>query len=461
MKSGPAIGPPVPSNFQDFTRRFEALEGTPCMSDTRELTRQSAAVAGSALVGAMFSGLIVASTAISVFIGRISGDFGWGRGEIGGAISFLFLGMAVGSPLFGPIVDRFGSRVVLLPLTLLSGLILTSFSVVGAHLPLFYAAHFLLGVATPGAVAYSKLISTWFFRRRGIALTALGFGAAVSQVLVPPIARAVMQAVGWRHAYVVFGAVELLVSFPILFAFFRERKIVLTDGGTAQRVEVRPDGAPVIGFRQAVTSRTYWLLIGAQVAGNFGFMGISTHAVGIMGEHGVAPALAVWGLSIFAAGGLVAQALTGYLLDRFDTPRVILPFAVVSFLGVILLHFSHGRDLVLPAIALVGLGVGGQTSMTSYFTTRYFGVRNFSTVYGSLMPVLLLFGAPAAAIIGAIYDRTGSYSAALVVLEVVLGTSLVFFAILEPYPYPVKARQPETEAVAEAGVGDRLVAAGG
>jgi MFS family permease len=409
------------------------------MGETRELTRQSAAVAGAALIGSMLSGLMVAGTAISVFMGHISNDYGWGHGEIGAAVSFLFLGVAVGSPFFGPVVDRIGSRAVLLPLTASSGVILSLFAVIGANLSLFYAAHFLLGLATPGALAYSKLISTWFFKRRGVALTALGLGSALAQVIVPPIARTVMQAVGWRHAYVVFGAAELFFSFPILLVFFRERKFLLADGGEMHRAEVRPDGAPNIEFRQMIGSRTFWVLVGAQVAGQFGIMGVSTHAVGIMGEHGVAPAFAVWGLSILAAGAVVAQVLTGFLLDRFDTPQVILPFPVVSLVGLVILHLSHRRDLVLVAVALMGLGLGGQTSVTSYFTSRYFGVRNFSRVYGSVMPVLLLFGAPAATIIGDIFDRTHSYNAALIVLEVAFGISLVFFAILGPYPYPVKA----------------------
>jgi len=127
--------------------------------------------------------------------------------------------------------------------------------------------------AAPGAVAYSKLISTWFFRRRGLALTALGFGSAASQVLVPFAARGLMQALGWRAAYVVFGASELLISFPVLFAFFRERKVVTSDGAITPRVEVRPDGAPAIGLRKALSTKAYWALVGAQVGAEFGFMG--------------------------------------------------------------------------------------------------------------------------------------------------------------------------------------------
>jgi MFS family permease len=409
------------------------------MSMPKEITPQSLAVAASTTVGAMFNGLMFASIAISVFIDQIARDYGWDHARIGGAVTLLYIGMAIGAPVFGKVVDRYGPRIVLLPLTFVSGLILSSFSFFGASLPLFYGAHLLLGIAQPGAVAYSKLLSTWFFRYRGIALTTLGFGTFVAQVALPPVARALQEAFGWHNAYRVLAGAELLVAFPILLLFFRERKATSGSAVQAESHEVRPDGAPAISVRRALTGKTYWLLVGAQVAGLFAFMGVSTHAVGIMSERGVAPDLAIWGLSIFAVGGLVAQLATGFLLDRFDTPRVITPFAVLSLIGVLLLHFAHGQTATLAAILLFGLGCGGQTSMTSYFTTRYFGVRNFSTIYGSLFPILLLFSAPAPVVVGAIFDSTGSYGSALLLLEGLLALTIGFFLLLKPYPYPVKS----------------------
>lgn len=408
------------------------------LSNTREFTPQSLAVVGSALVGATCSGLVVAGAAIPVFIGAIKADYGWDHAEIGGAVTLLYVGMAIGAPICGRAIDRFGPRAILLPLTFLSGLILASFSVIGHSLPVFYAAHFLLGLAQPGAVAYSKLLSSWFFRRRGIALTALGLGVAIAQMAVPPIARRLLEAVGWHNAYRAFGAAELLVSFPILFLFFRERRATGREPGQPGSNEIRPDGAPSIGLAQAMRSKAYWLLVGAQVAGTFAFLGVSTHAVGIMVEHGVGAAMAVWGLSAFAGGALVAQILTGLLLDRFDTPRVIVPFAVLSLLSMALLCVSHGAVPVLAEIMLFGIGCGGQTSMTSYFTTRYFGVRNFSTIYGSLLPILLLLSAPGPVLVGAVFDHTGSYGWALTGLGVALALTVALFWLLKPYPYPVK-----------------------
>ena len=403
-----------------------------------EITLQSLVVVASTLIGSMFSGGLVAMTAIAVFIGAIAHDYGWSHASIGGAMSVLYLGMAISAPVFGRVVDRYGPRIVLLPLTFLSGLLLASFSVIGASLPLFYAAHLLLGISQPGTVAYSKLIATWFFRHRGVALTAMGVGGFFAQFAVPPLARVLMELLGWQRAYVAFGAAEMLISFPILFLFFRERGADADAPGIepAESNEVRPDGAPPIGVLQAMRGRTYWLLVAAQAGVLFAFLGVSTHGIGILGERGLDVGTAVWGLSTFALGGLVAQVLTGYLLDRFDTPRVIAPFAILTLLSLLLLQFGHGERVTLAAVFLFGVGCAA-CGPISYFTSRYFGVRNLSTIYGTLFPITLLLGASAPVVVGAIFDRAGSYAWAMIAADVAIAISIVFFLALGPYPYPV------------------------
>jgi len=124
------------------------------------------------------------------------------------------------------------------------------------------------------------------------------------------------------------------------------------------------------------------------------------------------------------------------LLDKFNTPKVILPFAIFSLLCMSALFFVHGELLVLPLMFLFGVSCGGQTSMQSYFTSRYFGVRNFATIYGSMMPLMLVVTAPSAVVFGACFDFSRSYNAAILLAVVALFSAIVFFAMLEPYPYP-------------------------
>ena len=404
-----------------------------------EFTARSLTVAGSAMAATMFSSMVFAMTAIAVFMDRIAADYHWGHGEIGAAVTILSVGMAISSRIFGPLVDRLGPRAITLPLTFLSGLILAGFSLLGSSLPAFYAAHFLLGLGSPGAVAHSKLIATWFFRRRGIALTVMALGAAFAQMALPPLTRAVMDAIGWHRAYLVFGLGGLMICFPILLAFYRERTVAGEDAAARDQSsgEVAPDGAPRMKIRDAMAGRTYWLIIGMQIAGIFAYSGIGTHALGIIGERGVAPDYRIWGLSLLAFGALAAQIGIGFLLDLFDTPRVVIPFALAALGGLVLMALGQGNGAVLTGILLFGLGTGGETGMTSYFISRYFGVRNFSTIYGSLF-LLLLVGSSGSVVVGLIYDRTGSYGPALVAVGGALLIAMLLLWRLGPYPYPVK-----------------------
>ena len=387
------------------------------------------------MAATMFSSMVFAMIAVAVFMDRIAADYHWGHGQIGAAVTILSVGTAISSRIFGPLVDRFGPRAVTLPLTFISGLTLAAFSLVWPSLPAFYTAHFLLGLGSPGAVAHSKLIATWFFRRRGIALTVMALGAAFAQMALPPAMRTLMNAIGWHKTYLVFGLAALLICFPILLAFYRERGA--PDASGPEIGEVAPDGAPRIGIRDAMAGRTYWLIIGMQIAGIFAYTGIGTHALGILGEHGVSPDYRIWGLSLLAFGALTAQIGIGFLLDLFDTPRVVVPFAVAALAGLILMAVGEGNRAVLTGILLFGLGTGGETGMTSYFISRYFGVRNFSTIYGSLF-LLLLIGSSGSVVVGLIFDRVGSYDPALVALGVALLLAIALLWRLGPYPYPVR-----------------------
>jgi MFS family permease len=88
---------------------------------------------------------------------------------------------------------------------------------------MFYAAFVAVGLCAPGAIPYSKLLSIWFEKRRGITLSMLGVGLMISNVVTPQIAEVLFHAVGWRLAFAAFGAALLLISMPLVLLFFRER----------------------------------------------------------------------------------------------------------------------------------------------------------------------------------------------------------------------------------------------
>jgi MFS family permease len=405
-----------------------------------ELTPRSLAVVGTVLVAAGLSGATVAPSALAVFMAPISAETGWGRGHISIAASICYVSVSVSAFVLGPYIDRFGARAVQIPLTLLSAAAMFSFAILGRSILMFYAAFVAVGLCAPGAIPYSKMLSVWFDRRRGFMLGMLGVGLMISNVVTPQIAEVLFHAVGWRVAFAAFGAALLLICLPLVLLFFRERPQVAEHARTQSAAAPSMVFVPEITTMQALRTRSFWMMAGAQVFASAVFMAMLTHSVGILVERGLPREQAVTGLSVLAAGSLVAQIMTGYLLDRIDRPQVIVPFAITAVVGAFLIHFGQGTWVIMVGMGLLGVGCGSETSMMSYFVTRFFGVRNFSRIYGVLLPVLVLTSAPAPILLGTIFDATGSYRLAMPLIEGALVATALLFFLLEPYRFPVTAQ---------------------
>jgi MFS family permease len=399
-----------------------------------EITPASAAAAGAILIVTLVHVYSIGSGALAVFMEAMARDLHWSRAQLGGGVTAIQIGMAATATIAGRIIGRVGARRVLVPVIVLEAAILFALPLATRGLPVFYALFLLIGVASAGTMGAGRILSGWFYRRRALALSLLGVGTTLAGVLTPPIAEWLLGRVGWQWGFAAFGGAVLLLPLPAFLLFGRERP------GDEIRpdlpAEADPDGAPRISALGAARTRVFWIMLGAQFGSIFSFVAVMTHGVGILAERGLSREAAVNGLSLIAFGGTVANLLTGALLDRFGRPSVILPFAALSLVGISIVQFGTGQATLLGGALLFGLGVGGENSMTSYFVTRFFGVRNYSEVYGLVMPLMFLVAAPAPVAIGWIYDSHRSYAAALPLIDLALVVGAACFALLPRYTYP-------------------------
>src|SRR5262245_14136855 len=149
----------------------------------------------------MLSAPMVPAT-FGVFLKPLSQEFGWSRTQISLAFSLATLVAAGTVPFIGRLVDQWGARRVIMPAVTLFGLALLSLAFLSAQLWHLYAVYLALGVtgSGKGPVPYTKVITRWFDRRRGLALGGSLAGISLGAVLMPPLAPALRNGVGWRHA---------------------------------------------------------------------------------------------------------------------------------------------------------------------------------------------------------------------------------------------------------------------
>jgi sugar phosphate permease len=181
-------------------------------------------------------GPIIAST-FGVFLKPLSQEFGWSRTQISLAVSLLTLVNAGAVVVVGRLVDRCGARAVILPSALFFGLAFMSLYFLTTSLWHFYALYLVLGIIGSGTtpVAYSKVISHWFDQQRGFALALAMTGISVGAFILPPLAQALITAVGWRQAYVCLGLLTIAGTLPVVGLLFKE---------SPQLMGLAPDGGP-------------------------------------------------------------------------------------------------------------------------------------------------------------------------------------------------------------------------
>jgi MFS family permease len=388
----------------------------------------------------LFWGVPLTVYSFGVFLKPLMQEFHAGRAAISLAFTVKLFVTALSTPLTGWLLDRFGARKVILPFTLLFGAVLLFNKAFSGSLLQFYFFYAALGFLVHGfgPVPYGYVVSHWFDRRRGLALGLMMLGIGSGAVVMPSLAQQLIVRFGWRAAYSILGGAVWLIAIPVVAAFLRERPKdlgLLPDGMPSQN----PAGqaaAPLQGLMVYDVWRTgtFWLLTSAFFLVSASVQGCVVHLAAMLSDRGISPQTAALGSSLIGAAVLLARVGVGYLLDHLFAPLLAAACFATAALGIGLLWLSS-TPLAFTGAFFIGLGLGAEVDLIPYLTARYFGLRAFGKIYSLVFAAFALAGALGPLILGAAFDKTGSYNAILIAFFAATLAAAVLIARLGPYRY--------------------------
>jgi MFS family permease len=376
---------------------------------------------------ASFVGLMVCQSpaiflSFGVFMKPLAAAFGWERGPMSLALSFCAISLALVSPVAGSLIDRFGARRVLLPSMIGFGLLIASLYFLNGSLLQFYVLYIVLGIVGAGAnnVSFMRVITAWFGRLRGRALGIASSGVAMGAAVLSFIAQQCISRFGWRAGYLGIAAVILFVAAPLVALIIRDRPSDLglePEAGAGQ-----PQERGQVPLGEVLRRPLAWalVLLGFLVA--VSMHGGQVHMVPLMTDRGISPALAAGGMAfLMAVSSVIGRMGIGTLFDYFFAPRI----SIFAFLAA-----ACGLILMIT----MGFGSGAESDVLGYLTSRYFGLKAFGRVYGLVFGGFMLGTAVAPYFFGAIFDRTGSYQAALGISAALILVLCAVLALLPRFP---------------------------
>jgi len=402
------------------------------MSAAQEWRRSWTVVLAGALGFALSS---VTIYSLGPFIAPLEEEFGWSRAQIASGMTLYSLLGILLTPLAGIVIDRLGPRRVGLFAILSFWAAFCTLSLATASPGLWLTLWFLLSFASAPMkpTTWTAGVSSVFDKGRGLAISVMLCGAALSSTLTPIYATWLIDTYGWRVAYVALISTFCAVVFPVVFLFFSSAADRVRLAGKAQS-----EPAAVLAgldWREGLLSWKFARLAGAAFVTTLVIISFVSNLIPIFSAAGISRGQAAGIAGLVGASTIVGRLVGGYLLDRINGALVGGVSLLVPIVSAgLLLAFPGSVPVASVAVLILGLALGAELDCVAYLTTRHFGLKAFGTIFGVVSGVLAFATGLGPFLVNLGYDLTGGYTITLkAYIPLALIASALFFS-LGKYP---------------------------
>jgi MFS family permease len=369
--------------------------------------------------------------AYTVFLVAFIEAFGWSRADVSVAYAVAQLVNGISSPLVGVLVDRLGPR----RLVMIGGCILAAGALASAGITalwqviLLYGVVMTLGANCLGLVVFVPLLSRYFVRNRGMAVSVVQSANGLARAFSAPLTTLMIGSIGWRESYLAQGGFMAVAILPLAALF----KGVGGREGPGARASAGGQGWTL---RQAMRTPHFWRLGAVYMFTGLGSFLVALHQLAFAVDIGFDKLYAAGVLGMGAFLSLPGVILTGTISDHIGRELSAIVTYGTSILGVAfgLMITSPDQHLLLWLHAcFFGLTWGARGPAITAKTADLFPGPNLGTILGVITIGTGVGAAVGSWLAGFVFDMTGSYRVAfwLSILFYVCG-SVTFWGLRRP-----------------------------
>ena len=398
------------------------------------------------------------SRGATVFLIPVETSLGLSRATASLIFSLARSEGALGGPAVGYMVDRFGTKRMLIIGTVLAGAGFIIFAT-ATNVWIFALAYMLFisfGATMAFEDAMMAMVNKWFSRFRVRAMAIREATGNLGSTAMIPVMVLVIAAYSWRTAAVMAACAYLLIVLP-LSRFLKESPEsigLLPDGVTPEEVaaaskaaEQRRMGSAIRGtsdydqvdytVKEALRTWGYWSLLVGTMLRQASRAAVEVHLIAIFQWKGVDPASAGLIYTLWTGMNVPSKLLFGYFADRAPKPAVLGGGMLLYVIAFVLL-LSSDRTWIIVAAAVIGGTSEGITPINWGTIGDYFGRRHYATLRGfigmsySWAWLVMPFAS------GWWFDHHDSYGVPLVVASVVAAFSAGAYASMRRPKLPAR-----------------------
>jgi MFS family permease len=268
-----------------------------------------------------------------------------------------------------------------------------------------YAAYILLacGWMGMGTVVIATIVSSWFDRRRGLAISIAFNGATCGGIVIAPTLVVLVGAIGFTRAMLTMTAVMIFILVPVVIG------LIGISPGHRSSDQGKP---PALSRSKLLRHFGFWTITVPFALALLAQVGFIVHQIALL-EPAMGRALAALAVAVTTTMAVTGRLCLGLVVDRLD-PRMVTAVSLVTQAAA-LFAIAETTDTaaLFMACAVYGFSIGNLITLPPLIIHREFAPADFGAVLGLSTAVCGIVSAFGPGIVGFVRGATGGYTAAL------------------------------------------------
>lgn len=386
----------------------------------------------------LFSGVLYAWSILKV---PFKSDFSWSDSSLSLNFTLTMCFFCLGAFFGSLICKKVGHKITLILAGLLvgAGFILTGL-LNGQNVYFLYITYALLA-GTGIGISYNVIVSTvasWFPDKKGLCSGCLMMGFGFSTLLLGEIINALFNnnGIGWNKAYIIIGAVIAIVLVLSGLLLKKPTKDTVLPKPELKKSKHTEDfETKDFSTIQMLKSFTFWrafvCMAFITAVGN----SVISFARDLVIYVDATEELAVTLVGVLAVFNGLGRIVTGAVYDILGRRITMLSANILTILaaGITLIAVTMGSlPICIIGLCLTGMSYGSCPTLTSAFTSSFYGQKYFPVNY-SITNFNLIAAAFIANASNSLLISSGGYSAPFIMLLILAVLAMVLnFSIRRP-----------------------------
>ncbi len=289
---------------------------------------------------------------------------------------------------------------------------------------------FLMRFSGQGLMSHTSttVISRYFDKRRGKALSAIWFGLSTAEFVLPILIIFLLSFLSWRSIWQLISL--LILIFLPLVILFTVKKVSLKSRETSDSDVLNETRKKIKNWKriEVIKDLKFYII-------SLNMLSVPWIVTGVFVYQSFISESKLWDIytipksfMIYSVTSILTLILSGFLVDKFTSRKLILFINIPLLIGLIVLYFFSHSFIAYVFFSLVGISNGLANVLGSSTWAEIYGVKFIGSIKALTSALMVFSTAFGTAIFGIFIDLGLSLEAISLISGIYI--VLVFFMLL-------------------------------